>query len=111
MTTAYDDAILEDDDGSDAGGWDCDYDLNPAATTGAGCAANYVNKDAANAIADMDEQHPDNGNLGTNNIYQVAWSVCENCLMDETKTVRVLVRWRVKNEFHTIDYFGVIPRM
>ena len=59
------------------------------------------------AFENADQQDPSNP---YDNIFNVAWSLCEDCLVEDTKTVRVIVYWRVKGEPQTIDFFGLIPR-
>lgn len=119
MTLDYSDERLDDDDGSGVDGgipnFDLDDDMGP--TLGRNIDDNTNN--VPDAAEDADEQHPDNpspltdnasGGLGTNDIFRVSWSVCEDCLIDDTKTVRVIVFWRLKGDFQSVDFYGVIPR-
>ena len=52
----------------------------------------------------------DLGTQGTNNKFRVFYNLCEDCLIDETKSIRVFVRWTVKDQQQTVDFFGIIPR-
>ncbi len=121
MTYAYTDPRLEDDDGSgvDGGGdpdFDNDVDMfsvdNPGAGTGKNIDADTDGIPDAFENADSNTMAPvaSLSGVGTNDIFNVAWSVCEDCLIDDTKSVRVIVYWRLKSDFQSIDFNGVIPR-
>ena len=56
------------------------------------------------------DHDPDPGGVGTNNKFRVFYNLCEDCLLDDTKSIRVFVRWTVKDQSRTVDYFGIIPR-
>ena len=47
---------------------------------------------------------------GTNNKFRVFYNLCEDCLIEDTKSIRVFVRWTVKDQEQTVEYFGLIPR-
>lgn len=126
MTYNYTDSRLDDDDCS---GWDgtanappCDG--SPSFSTDVDMPTTSKNADllpvgppAGNKIPDAyeiaDEKYPiptGHVGLGTNEIFKVGYSVCEDCLLDDTKSVRVIVYWRLKGDFQSVDFYGVIPR-
>lgn len=112
MTYTYTDDRLDDDDvsGVDGGGipnFLADVDMGP--TTGKNVNTT-PNDEVPDAFEDADEKPASLQATGTNDIFNVAWSVCEDCLIDDTKTVRVIVYWRLKSDFNSIDFYGVIPR-
>ena len=56
------------------------------------------------------EHNPDPLGVGTNGKFRVFYNLCEDCLIEDTKSIRIFVRWAVKDQTRTIDYFGIIPR-
>lgn len=122
MTYTYTDDRLDDDDCS---GWTnvatCDgdpafnLDVDMGPTTGKNVDLLPAGAPPGNNIPDVFE-NADSGvadsltGVGTNGIFNVAYSICEDCLIDDTKSVRVIVYWRLKSEFNSIDFYGVIPR-
>jgi len=60
--------------------------------------------------ADATQVEHDLGLQGTNNNFRVFYNLCEDCLIEDTKSIRVFVRWTVKDQARTVDYFGLIPR-
>jgi len=120
MTLGYTDSKLDDDDGSGVGGggdpiadaFNADIGLatNKNLDDGAVGAPSVADNNQPDAFEIADEIDPDLQGIGTNGIFNVAWSVCEDCLIDDTKSVRVVVYWRLKSDFQSIDFYGVIPR-
>jgi len=103
MSTSYTSSMLEDDDNSGSGK---DFAADPGMTTDKNADANA--NDILDVIEIADEAVIVNG--GTNGMYSVYLSVCNECNLEETKTVRVLVTWVVKGVPQTIEFFGMIPR-
>ncbi len=121
MSVPYSDTRLDDDDCS---GWtnvatcdgvpDSDSDVDMGTITGKNedllPAGPPIGNDVPDAFENADELPAALQNTGTNGIFNVAWSVCEDCLIDDTKMVRVIVYWRIKSGFRSIDYYGLVPR-
>jgi type II secretory pathway pseudopilin PulG len=120
MTLNYTDGQLDDDDGSgvDGGGdpvadaFNADIGLstNKNLDDGGVGAPSVAGDNIPDAFQIADERDADLQGIGTNGIFNVAWSVCEDCLINDTKSVRVIVYWRLKSGFQSIDFYGLIPR-
>ena len=113
MTCVYSDERLQDAppvSGSTGGvpSFNLDVDMGPITSRNADADANNIPD--AFSIADSTALGHSLSNIGTNEIYNVAWSICEDCLINDTKTVRVIVFWKLKGSFQSIDFYGLIPR-
>jgi Tfp pilus assembly protein PilV len=114
MSAPYSDARLDDDDfsgrdtGTSAGVPDSDNDVDMGVTTDKNVDADA--NDVPDAFENADEVTAALQAIGTNGIFNVAWSACEDCLIDDTKMVRIIVYWRIKSGFRSVEYYGLIPR-
>jgi Tfp pilus assembly protein PilV len=104
LALPYDDDLLDDTDGNGVP-QDWGFGTVVGDTTGDGEADFGLDDDLANS----DQPTAAPSGQGTHNKFFMYWNVSEDSLINQTKTVKVFVRWDVKGDTRLINLQGVIP--
>jgi type II secretory pathway pseudopilin PulG len=110
MTLSYSDTKLDDDDLSGVTAAVPDFANDGDMNTDKNLDADSSGSPDAFDNADSTDTGESLTGVGTNGNFNIGWSVCEDCLIEDTKSVRVIVYWRIKDRFQSVDFHGLIPR-
>jgi hypothetical protein len=105
LALPYDDVLLNDTNGNGAP-VDWGFGTVVGDTTGDGEADFGLNDDLVN----RDQPVAAPVGQGTNNKFFVYWNVSQDSLINQTKIVKVFVKWDVKGDMRLINLQGVVPK-